>query len=85
MASHENDSDNSSPKFTRIIVLAYIGRGDTPKAADNRALEVMDRANTEYQEGHRVTDDPDLQVLADIDPGSGPGQIDVTDVILYGR
>ena len=85
MAGHEDDHDDSQPKFVRIIALAYIGRGDTPKAADDRALAVMNRANAHYQAGERVTDDPDFQVLADIDPGSGPGQIDVTDVILYGR
>ena len=85
MSDHEHESNDSQPKFVRVIALAYIGRGDTPKAADQRALTVMNNANRHYQAGERVTDDPDFQVLADIDPGSGPGQIDVTDVILYGR
>ena len=58
-------------RFARIIVVAYVGAGDTAEEADSNALRRMNAANEKYQQGQRVTD-PGVQVLADIDPGGGP-------------
>ena len=72
-------------RFSRAIVVAYIGAGDTAEEADNNALRRMDAANTKYQGGMRDTD-PGVQVLVDMDPGGGPCTpltVRVADLIIH--
>ena len=72
-------------RFSRAIVVAYIGAGDTAAEADENALRRMNAANGEYQDGRRVTD-PGVQVLADTDPGSGPCtplKVSVAELIIH--
>ena len=72
-------------RFSRAIVVAYIGAGDTADEADGNALRRMDAANAKYQTGQRETD-PGVQVLADTDPGGGPCTpltVRVADLIIH--
>ena len=77
MASHK--------RFRRVLAVAYIAEGDTEEEADDEMVALMDRVNTEYQNGNRVRVELGFQVLLDTDPGSGPGQIRVANIVLYGR
>ena len=85
MAGHENgdNDDHGAPKFLKSLTVTYQGYGDTPKAADDAMLDVMNAANRAYQRGERYISDL-FQINDELDPGGGggPGYLRPADVYI---
>ena len=83
MADHENGHEApKTGKFRKSLTVTYQGIGDSPKAADDAMLDVMNKVNRLYQRGERVTDSDLFQINNEVDPGGGPGYLRPSDVLI---
>lgn len=83
MADHEKEAHHDAPKFLKSLTVTYQGYGETPEAAHDSMLDVMNAANRSYQKGKIFVSDR-FQIQNEVDPGGGggPGYLRPSDVLI---
>lgn len=79
MSSHE------STGFKKRAVYAFRGEGRTAELADADMVALMEKVVKAYKKGRRVVDEVNFAILYEDDPGGGPGNIRVADLVEYDR
>lgn len=82
MASHD-DHETSDEHFKKRFVGAFTGEGRTPELADADMVALMEKVVKAYKKGQRVVDEVNFAILYEDDPGGGPGNIRVADLVDY--